>query len=132
MTTQFFLNIVAGNVYATDTATALPTRYYIGLSTTAPTITGTNVSEPSGSGYARVELTTLGKPSGGVVTNSASVDFPESTASWGTVTHFVIYDALTGGNLLQYGQLSTPRSIEPATIMSIPANYLNLSVQNPV
>lgn len=132
MTTQYFLNVVAGNVYATDVATALPTQYYIGLSTTAPTITGTNVSEPSGAGYSRVELTKLSKPSGGVVTNTESIDFHESTASWGTVTHFVIYDALTGGNLLQYGQLSTPRSIEPATIMSIPANYLNLSVQNPV
>lgn len=132
MTTQYFLNIVAGNVYGTDTGITLPTQYYIGLSTTAPTVTGTNVSEPSGAGYSRVELTTLGKPSGGVVTNTASVDFPESTASWGTVTYFVIYDALTGGNLLQYGQLSTPRSIEPATIMSIPTNYLNLSVQNPV
>ena len=132
MTTQYFLNIVAGNVYGTETGTALPARYFIGLSTTAPTVTGTNVSEPSGAGYSRVELTTLGKPSGGVVTNTASVDFPESTASWGTVTYFVIYDALTGGNLLQYGQLSTPRSIEPATIMSIPTNYLNLSVQNPV
>ena len=130
MTTQYFLNIVAGNVYSTDTGTALPTQYFIGLSTTAPTITGTNVSEPAGSGYSRVKLTNLSKPSGGVVTNTASVDFPESTASWGTVTHFVIYDALTGGNLLQYGQLSTPRSIEPATIMSIPINYLNLSVQN--
>lgn len=132
MTTQYFLNVVAGNVYGTETGIALPTQYFIGLSTTAPTVTGTNVSEPSGAGYSRVELTTLGKPSGGVVTNTASVDFPESTASWGTVTYFVIYDALTGGNLLQYGQLSTPRSIEPATIMSIPTNYLNLSVQNPV
>jgi len=132
MTTQYFLNVVAGNVYGTDTGTALPTQYYIGLSTTAPTVTGMNVNEPSGAGYSRVALASLGKPSGGVVTNTLSIDFPESTASWGTVTYFVIYDALTGGNLLQYGQLSTPRSIEPATIMSIPTNYLNLSVQNPV
>lgn len=132
MTTQYFLNIVAGNVYNTETGTALPTQYFIGLSTTAPNINGTNVTEPTGSGYARMELTNLSAPSGGVVTNTASIDFPESTASWGTTTHFVIYDALTNGNLLQYGPLSTPRSIEPATIMSIPANYLNLSVQNPV
>lgn len=132
MTTTYFLNVVAGNVYASDTSTTLPTEYYIGLSTTAPNINGSNVSEPIGAGYSRVKLTSLSAPSGGVVTNTASVDFPESTASWGTATHFVIYDALTNGNLLQYGPLSTPRSIEPATIMSVPANYLNLSVQNPV
>lgn len=132
MTTQYFLNVVAGNIYNTDTAVDIPAKYFIGLSTTAPNVTGTNVTEPSGGGYSRVELKTLSKPSGGVVTNTASVDFPESTESWGIVTHFVIFDALTGGNLLQYGQLSTPRTIEPETIMSIPVNYLNLSVQNPV
>ncbi len=132
MTTTYFLNVVAGNAYGSDTTTSLPVKYYIGLSTTAPNINGTNVTEPAGSGYTRLELNSLGAPSGGVVTNTKSIDFPESTASWGTITHFVIYDALTNGNLLQYGQLSTPRSIEPATIMSIPANYLNLSVQNPV
>jgi hypothetical protein len=132
MTTTYFLNVVAGNVYGSGTLTPLPSKYYIGLSTTAPNINGTNVTEPSGSGYTRMELTSLGAPSSGVVTNTAAIDFPESTASWGTATHFVIYDALTNGNLLQYGPLSTPRSIEPATIMSIPANYLNLSMQNPV
>lgn len=132
MTTTYFLNVVAGNVYGSGITTPLPAKYYIGLSTTAPNINGTNVTEPAGSGYARMELNNLSTPSGGVVTNTVSIDFPESTASWGTATHFVIYDALVNGNLLQYGPLSTPRSIEPATIMSIPANYLNLSVQNPV
>ena len=47
------------------------------------------------------------------------------------MTHFVVFDAQNGGNLLQYGALSTPRSVEAATIMTIKAGYLNLSVQNP-
>lgn len=131
MTTTYFLNLIAGNIYGSKTNPAIPDSYYIGLSTTAPNVNGTNVTEPSGSGYTRMELTSLGEPASGVVTNTGAIDFPESTASWGTVTHFVIYDASAEGNLLQYGPLSTPRSIEPATIMSVPANYLNLSVQNP-
>ena len=132
MTTTYFLNLAAGNIYRTKETPAIPTEYWIGLSTTAPNLNGTNVSEPVGSaGYARVKLDMLSEPASGVVTNEANIDFNECTASWGTVTHFVVFDAQNGGNLLQYGALSTPRSVEAATIMTIKAGYLNLSVQNP-
>lgn len=132
MNTTYFLNCVAGNLFGTTTSPAIPSAYYIGLSTTAPAIDGSNVSEPaSGSGYSRVVLDNLSAPTDGVVTNTASVNFEESTASWGTVTHFVIYDAQTGGNLLMYGALSTPRVVEEATVMTIRQNYLRLSTQNP-
>ena len=112
----------------------LPMTYYIGLSTSAPAINGTGVNEPStDAGYARVKLSSLGEPVDGVVTNSQAINFNESTASWGTITHFVIYDSATvgEGNLLMYGTLSTPRSVETATIMTIKEGYLSLSAQNP-
>ena len=132
MNTTYFLNLAAGNLFNTKTNPEIPQELWIGLSTTAPNINGTNVTEPSGSaGYARVQLTMLSEPSAGVVTNQSNIDFNESTASWGTVTHFVIFDAQSDGHLLQYGSLSTPRSVEAATIMTIKSNYLNLSVQNP-
>lgn len=51
--------------------------------------------------------------------------------SHGTMTHFVVYDALTGGNLLMYGELSASRRVEAATIMTIKLGSLNLSVVNP-
>jgi len=131
MNTTHFLNVVAGNLFGTKTSPPIPTEYWIGLSTTAPNINGTNVTEPTSStGYTRMKLDMLSAPSAGVVTNTSSIEFNESTASWGTITHFVIYDAQNGGNLLQYGALSTPRSVEPATLMSIKSGYLNLSVQN--
>lgn len=134
MNTNYFLDCVAGNVFQTKNTPAIPTKYYIGLSTTAPTINGTNVNEPStDAAYARVELTSLSEPTDGVVTNTAAINFEESTASWGNITHFVIYDsdAVDSGNLLMYGELSTPRSVEAATIMTIKEGYLKLSAQNP-
>ena len=132
MNTTYFLNCAAGNLFGTKTTPAIPEKFYIGLSTTAPNVGGTGVSEPvSGSGYARVELTHLSEPQNGVITNTQSVEFEESTASWGTITHFVIYDAPTGGNLLMYGALSSSRTVEPQTIMTIKSGYLNLSTQNP-
>lgn len=132
MSTVYFLNLVAGNLFKTKTNPEIPDEMWIGLSTTAPNNNGTNVTEPAASaGYSRVKLDMLSEPTVGVVTNKTGIDFNESTASWGTVTHFVIFDAQNGGNLLQYGALSTPRSVEMATIMTIKSNYLNLSVQNP-
>lgn len=132
MNTTHFLNRVAGNLFRTETSPAIPTEYYIGLSTTEPTMSGTNVSEPSTSaGYGRVLLENLSTPVNGVVTNTANINFEESTASWGTVTHFVIYDAEINGNLLMYGALSTPRVVEAATVMTIRQDYLRLSAQNP-
>ena len=134
MNTTYFLNLVAGNVYKTQTTPAIPTTLYIGLSTSTPTVDGSNVTEPStAANYARVQLSSLTIPSAGVVTNSTDINFNESTANWGTVTYFVIYDSATvgSGNLLQYGALSTARSVEAATIMTIKAGYLNLSAQNP-
>ena len=131
MNTVYFLNLAAGNLFRTKTNPPIPSEMWIGLSTTAPNINGTNVTEPAASaGYGRGKLDMLEEPSSGVVTNGSNVEFNESTASWGIVTHFVIFDAQNGGNLLQYGPLSTPRSVEAATLMAIKSGYLNLSVQN--
>ncbi|RHT58860.1 hypothetical protein DW766_01595 [Butyricicoccus sp. AM29-23AC] len=128
------MNLVAGNVFRSKEEPAIPAKYYLGLSTTAPDLDGQNVTEPAtDAGYARVELTTLSAPTDGLVTNQQAVNFEESTNNWGTVTHFVIFDAAEAntGNLLMYGALTTPRTVETATIMTIKENYLKLSVQNP-
>jgi hypothetical protein len=132
MNTTYFLNQVMGNLFKTKETPALPSEYYIGLSSTAPNISGGNVTEPlSNSGYKRVKLENLSEPADGVITNEQAISFDESTANWGTMSHFVIYDALEAGNLLMYGTLSTPRNVEAATIVTIKANSLTLTLSNP-
>jgi len=134
MNTPYFMNCVMGNVFGTKETPALPANYYIGLSTTAPVegSSGYECTEPASSaGYARVKLTSLSEPTGGVITNTANIDFAESTAAWGVITHFVIYDALTGGNMLIYGPLSKTRTVESETAMTIRTGYLSLTLQNP-
>lgn len=132
MNTTYFLNLVAGNVMNTQTSPSIPSKYYLGLSSTAPSLDGTGVTEPATSaGYSRVALENLSTPTSGVITNTDTIDFTESTADWGVMTHFVIYDAETGGNLLMYGTLSTSRTVESGSIMTIKAGSLNLSVLNP-
>lgn len=132
MNTTYFLNQVMGNLFKTKETPALPSEYYIGLSSTAPNISGGNVTEPlSNSGYKRVKLENLSEPTYGVITNEQAISFDESTANWGTMSHFVIYDALEAGNLLMYDTLSTPRNVEAATIVTIKANSLTLTLSNP-
>ena len=132
MNTTYFLNQVMGNLFKTKETPALPSEYYIGLSSTAPNISGGNVTEPlSNSGYKRVKLENLSEPADGVITNEQAISFDEATANWGTMSHFVIYDALEAGNLLMYDTLSTPRNVEAATIVTIKANSLTLTLSNP-
>lgn len=132
MNTTYFLNQVMGNLFKTKETPALPSEYYIGLSSTAPNISGGNITEPlSNSGYKRVKLENLSEPADGVITNEQAISFDESTANWGTMSHFVIYDALEAGNLLMYDTLSTPRNVEAATIVTIKANSLTLTLSNP-
>lgn len=132
MTTTYFLNNIMGNVFGTKLTPILPMNYYIGLSTTAPKIDGTGCIEPSSSaGYSRIKLEKLSEPENGVISNRESISFGESSDSWGTITHFVIYDAQTGGNLLMYDALTSPRSVEEATVVTIKNGSLLLTLANP-
>ena len=134
MNTTYFKNLIMGNVFKTQTGTPLPSSMYIGLSSTEPTAAGGNVSEPSttGTAYARVQLTSLSSPSNGVITNESAISWPESTATWfsaaAPATHYVIYDAASGGNLLMYNALTASRVIEVNTIATIKASSLYLQL----
>ena len=132
MNTTYFLNCVAGNLFQSKTSPAMPTEYYVGLSSTAPAADGTGVTEPESSlGYSRVKLSYLSEPNNGVVTNTSALSFEESTGAWGTMTHYVIYDSKTGGNLLIYGALDPARTVEASVIMTAKADSIKLTLQNP-
>jgi hypothetical protein len=89
---------------------------YIGLFTTAPTSDSgvTGAVEVSGGSYARQNVVganwnTATNSSGSepsvtpaFISNSATITFPVSTANWGTVVAFGVFDALTSGNLLTW------------------------------
>ena len=132
MTSTYFLNCIMGNVFMTKLSPTLPKKVYLGLSSTAPQLDGTGVSEPLASaGYQRVELTNLGEPVNGVVSNGGEIQFDESSASWGTITHFVLFDSPTDGNLLMFNQLSQSRSVETATLVMVKTGSLKLTLANP-
>lgn len=132
MTSTYFLNCIMGNVFQTKPSPGLPSKVYLGLSSSAPDVDGSGATEPLASaGYSRVELNSLDVPTNGVITNKSEISFPESSASWGTVTHFVLYDAPVNGNLLMFNVLSQARSVEQATIVMVKAGSLKLTLANP-
>lgn len=95
---------------------------HIGLSTTTPSGTDTNVTEPVGNSYARVTTSaaTWDSSASGAITNAAAITFPTATgAGWGTVTHVVAYDAASGGNLLWWDDV-TPQAVAAGVTVSIP------------
>ena len=106
--------------------------YYIGLSTTAINAAGTGVTEPTGGGYKRVAVTNnktnFTDSTGGIVQNKVQFEFPESTTAWGTITHVFIADSLTGGNILYYDALTTPRTVQTATILLFAINSMKIQL----
>ena len=108
--------------------------YYIGLSTTAINAAGTGVTEPTGGGYQRVAVTNnkinFTDSTGGIVQNKVQFEFPESTTAWGTITHVFIADSATtgGGNILYYDALTTPRTVQTATILLFAINSMKIQL----
>jgi hypothetical protein len=106
------------------TAYPVPTAIYVGLFTTPSSDAGPG-TEVSGGSYARVQVgpglaswtATQGGTAGvstgttGISTNVADITFPAPTAAWGTITHFGLFDAVTGGNLLMQNALAVPKVV---------------------
>jgi hypothetical protein len=102
-----------------------PTAWYIGLFTAAPGEAGGG-TEVSGGSYVRMAVTL--SVSGDTATNSAAVEWPTASASWGTVTHIAIFDALTTGNMLSYATLTASKTIASGDVLRIPASSLTITL----
>lgn len=93
-----------------------PSALWVSLHTADPTDAGTG-TEVSGGSYARVQRDpldanwTAASATNGLTDNAAPITFPSPTANWGSVTHFGIWDASTSGNLITFGALTTPKTI---------------------
>ena len=121
----FFRAQAIGITGASAAAGTGPTSLYYGLFTAAPSDTGGG-TEVSGGSYARVTVasslanyagtqssgsTTASSGSGGLTSNNGTITFPAPSANWGSVTHFGVFDASSGGNLLIHGALTVSKTI---------------------
>lgn len=116
--------LINGTLRAT-TYTA-PTTVYVGLFTSDPTDAGSG-TEVSGNAYAR-QAATFAAPSNGAATTNADVQFPQATGNWGTITHFAIFDALTTGNMMYHGALTSSKTIETGDVFKIASGSLTVTL----
>lgn len=113
------------NATLRNTSYTSPATVYLGLYTSDPTDADTG-TEVSGNGYARQAIT-FGAPSDGVSTNSAAIEFPQATGSWGTVAYVGIRDASTSGNLLFHTALDASKAIATGDVFRIAIGSLSVA-----
>jgi hypothetical protein len=114
MKTNFERNRILAHRYGAGAYTP-PANVYVGLFTAAPTVAGGG-TEVSGGSYARAAVPNdathfTTPPVAGVASNLLAIAFAQATALWGTVVAVGIFDAASGGNLLDFASLTTPRTI---------------------
>ena len=121
-----FLENALINATLRNTTYTSPATVYVALFTTDPTDAGTGTQVTGGS-YAR-QAASFAAPSDGASTTNADITFPTATANWGTVTHFGLYDAITGGNLLYHGARNNSKNIQTGDILQIEAGNLTVTL----
>lgn len=114
------------NVTLRNTAYTAPTTVYLGLYTSDPTDADVG-TEVTGNAYARQAIT-FGAPSNGVSTNTAAIEFPQATGSWGTVAYIGIRDALTAGNLLYHTPLDASKTIATGDVFRVAIGSLSVTL----
>ena len=137
---DYLENKLVDQLFRAQSAPATSTLY-VALYTAAPSDTGGG-TEVTGGSYARVAVTsslanwagtqsagstTVSSGTSGATSNNNSITFPTPTATWGTVTHFAIYDATSGGNELFWGALTIAKTVNPGDTVSFPAASLSVT-----
>jgi len=107
-----------------------PPTIYMGLSTADPADDGSGLSEPSGNGYTRTQTSpsNWNVASNGSLNNTADITFAQATGSWGTITHFALFDAASTGNMLAHGVLSQSKTIGNSDTAQFQAGDLDISL----
>lgn len=117
-----YLETALVNAVLRNTSYTSPTTVYVGLFTSDPTDAGSG-TEVTGGSYTRKSMA-FDAPTNGATANSSAVEFDQATASWGTVTHFGLFDASSSGNLLLHGALTASKTIESGDVFKFASSAL--------
>jgi len=115
-------HVFGGNAYTA------PSTLYVALYTSAPSDTGGG-TEVSGGGYVRQTATfTVSGTNPTTASNTGAIEYPTATANYGTVTSVGIFDALSGGNLLAYANLTTSKVVSTGDVFRFNAGDLDVTL----
>ena len=109
---------------------------YVGLATAVSAAETGSVTEATFTNYARQQVTAanwtlVGSDSTDqqTATNAANIEFPASGGTNNTITHIIIADAASSGNLLFVGALDVQKVIESGDIFRINAGNLTIELK---
>jgi hypothetical protein len=114
------LDVLGAN--ATFTA---PSNVYLGLSTGSLGDDNSG-TELTGNNYSRVSVS-FGAAASGTMSNDAAIEFAAATGSWGSVSHWGLYDAASSGNLLVHGSFTTAKTIASGDVLKIATGDLDIT-----
>jgi hypothetical protein len=106
------------------TSYTMPDDVYIALFTVAPADAGGG-TEVTGGSYAR-QIATFSGASSGATSNDSNIDFEDMPAA--TTVAIGIFDALTSGNMLLYGTLTTNKTTDAGDTLRIATGDLDISI----
>lgn len=121
---DYLENEILDHILGTGAYT-MPSTVYVGLSTGSFNDDNSG-TELTGNGYAR-ESISFGAAASGTASNSGAVEFSAATGSWGTVSHFGLFDASSSGNLLIHGALTASKVIETGDILKIAVGDMDIT-----
>lgn len=140
---DYLENKLIDHVFRGQAYTA-PVTIFVALYTTACS-DAAGGTEVTGGSYARPGLaaslvnwagtqaaasTVASSGTSGTTSNNAAIAFATPSASWGTVTHTGLLDAVTGGNLLVCTALTVGKTINSGDTVSFPAATLTNQIDN--
>jgi len=104
-----------------------PANIYIALCTGDLTDAGDGGTEITGkSGYARVVMNSWNAGASRVTANTNQITFAQAGEDWGTISHYGIYDAITGGNFLAHGSFEASKTCPTGTNLYIAAGDIDV------
>ena len=121
---DYLENEILDHILGTGAYT-MPSAVYVGLAT-ATFADDNSGTELTGNGYTRVAAT-FNAAASGTADNDAAIEFSAATSSWGTVSHFGLFDASSGGNLLIHGAFTTAKTIASGDVLKIAAGDLDVT-----
>lgn len=102
---------------------------WLKLSTTTPTETGDNFTEPPTScGYKPKQLSEMGTANKGQIENNDMMFIGEIVEDGGTVTHFGIFTSETAPTPIYVGTLSTPKVLEKDKVLLIRIGDMKIAI----
>jgi len=100
-----------------------PTAVYVGLFTTNPTAAGTG-TEVTGGSYAR-QAGAFSAAAAGATANTSTLTWLNMPSC--TITHFAIYDAVSGGNMLYFNALGASQVVNVGNTVTAGVGALTVS-----